>query len=159
LGWGNLRARFEFYSDFLKPDDKMAKAKKRRIITPSKLKVNPSESDKTMIGVAFNDIVDKFKKECIPKEPNRKYNYLIDIYSIWYRNFFYLCEYFKSEHPDRIADEFEKRFVRLEYRGKDSFNFSYFRHIGVWHLVAKSISLEDCKELILSNPNFQPLPN
>jgi hypothetical protein len=80
------------------------------------------------------------------------------IKTTWYRNYFYLCEKFKSESPNRMVDEFETKFVRLEYKGKDSFDFSYFRHTGAWHLVAQSLSLEDCKELILSNPNFQPIP-
>jgi hypothetical protein len=133
----------------------MKKTKKQWIISIPKQ--NPTNAEKERINAAFTYIIDGFKKSCISESPDKN-NYLIDIYATWYRNYFYLCEKFKSESPNRMVDEFETKFVRLEYKGKDSFDFSYFRHTGAWHLVAQSLSLEDCKELILSNPNFQPIP-
>ncbi len=136
---------------------RMKKLKKKVWQLTTKKKM-PTDSEKKLITLAFCDIVDDFRQKFIPKEPDRKYNYVIDIFSKWHRNFFYLCERFKSEHPDRIADEFESPFVRLEYLDKDSFTFSYLRHTGSWHIVDQRISSNECKDLILSNPNFQPLP-
>ena len=72
-----------------------------------------------------------------------------------------LVEQFKlqyiNENPDRIEPEFKKYFVRLEYVESDSFNFSYFRHTGAWFLVATNLLLNDCFEMIESNPNFHPI--
>ena len=121
------------------------------------LKAKLTELGKRNIQDDFQPLIESFKKQCISKNPNKEFNYLIDIYSKWYQNYFYLCEKYKSEHPNRIKDEFEAKFVRLTYTGKDQFEFSYFRHTGQWHLVAENLTLDECKEMILSNPNFQPI--
>ena len=56
-----------------------------------------------------------------------------------------------------LMDEFEEKFVRLKPTGKNQFEFSYFRHTGQWFLVAVGLTMEECRDLILSNPNFQPI--
>ena len=121
------------------------------------LKVKLTELGKKNIKDDFQPLVESFKKQCILKNPNKEFNYLIDIYSKWYQNYFYLCEKYKSEHSNRLADEFEVKIIRLKYTGKNLFDFSYFRHTGQWHLLAKGLTLDDCKEMILSNPVFQPI--
>ena len=120
-------------------------------------KMKPSELDKKTIQDYFSPLVESFKSRCIKENPNKEYNYIIDIYSKWVQNYFYLCEKFKSEYPQRIKDEFEVKFVRLKYTDRNQFEFSYYRHTGQWHLVAENLSMEDCKEMILSNPIFQPI--
>jgi hypothetical protein len=134
------------------------KMKKYWMLSPkTSLKVKLSESDKKNIQDYFHPLIESFKNQCILKNPNKEFNYLIDIYSKWYQNYFYLCEKFKSEHLTRLADEFEVKFVKLKYTGKNQFDFSYFRHTGQWHLVASGFTLDECKEMILSNPVFQPI--
>ncbi len=134
-------------------------SKKQWVFTPERKSggIKATEAEKKRIQEFFQPLVDKLKEQFIEENPNKKFNYPIDIYTKWYRNYFYFCEKFKSESPNRIADEFEEKFVRLTHRGENSFDFSYFRHTGQWFLVAESLSLEDCQEMILSNPNFQPL--
>lgn len=132
--------------------------KKYWMISPTKnVKKNPTELEKISIENFFQPLIDSFKKQYINENPNKELNYLVDVYSKWYQNYFYLCEKFKSEHPNRLADEFEIKFVRLKYIGKNQFEFSYFRHTGQWHLVTDGLTLEDCREMILSNPVFQPV--
>ena len=116
-----------------------------------------SESEKISIRNYFQPLVDEFKRLYIKENPNKEDNYLIDVYSKWYQNYFYLCEKFKSEHPNRLVDEFEEKFVRLKFTGVNQFEFSYFRHTGQWFLVADGLTMEDCRDMILSNPNFQPI--
>ena len=116
-----------------------------------------SESEKVEIQKYFQPLVDDFKKEYITANPDKETNYPIDIYSKWNQNYFYLCEKFKSEHPNRLVDEFEEKFLRLKHTGKNQFEFSYFRHTGQWSLVAVGLTMEECRDLILSNPNFQPI--
>ena len=64
-------------------------------------------------------LIDKFKKEYIKSSPDKKYNYSVSIYTKQYRNFFYFCELYKAEFSDRILDQFEKKFIRLECTGKN----------------------------------------
>ena len=136
----------------------MNKNKKRWVFSPKKqLNAKLSESEKESIQEYFQPLVHAFKKKCVKKNPDKEFNYVIDVYSKWNQNNFYLCEKYKSEQINRIADEFEAKVVRLKYVGKDCFDFSYFRHTGQWHLVVEGISLKEYQEMILSNPNFQPL--
>lgn len=138
----------------------MHKNKKGWVFTPIKAKPQKlSTLDKQGISEFFQPLIDDFKKQCISDNPDKHYNYIIDIYTKWYQNFFYFCEKFKSEFPDRIVDEFEIKFVRLKCMGENQFEFSYLRHTGQWHLVAENLSLDDCKEMILSSPVFQPMAN
>jgi len=138
---------------------------------PGKSKTTLNQWDKIEIENSCQPLVKKFKEQFIKENPDKRFNYLVDVYIRWRGDYLYFCEKFKparlpagqagptggSESPDRIADEFEIKFVRLEYVGKDSFNFSYFRHTGQWFLVATTMSLNDCLEMMQDNPNFQPV--
>ena len=136
----------------------MKRSTKRWMLSPEKdSKTKLSNSDKISIQNYFQPLVDEFKRQYIKENPNKEFNYLIDVYSKWYQNYFYLCEKFKSEHPNRLVDEFEEKFVRLKFTGVNQFEFSYFRHTGQWFLVADGLTMEDCRDMILSNPNFQPM--
>lgn len=115
-----------------------------------------SLSEKQEISDYFQLLVNEFNSKCIVENPDKEHNYLIDIYTKWYRDFFYFCEKFKSEYPNRIENEFELKFVRLKYTGVNQFEFSYFRHTNQWHSVDENLSKEECLRLILSNPLFQP---
>lgn len=135
----------------------MAKAKKYWIYPSRKgSTVKPSQAEKNAVQEYFQPVIEQFKKKHISKNPDKAFNYLIDIFSKWHQNNFYLCERYKAEHPNRIVDEFETRLVRLKYTGKDQFDLSYFRHTGQWSLVMSSLTLVECKEMILANPLFQP---
>ena len=124
-----------------------AKAKKTKI----------TDAQKSVVTIFFEPLVSQFKKELQKVKPNKNFNYVVDIYTKWYQNYFYFCEKYKSESENRIADEFETKFVRLEFISKNNFNFSYFRHTGQWHLVTENSTLEDCLEMIIGNPNFRPM--
>jgi hypothetical protein len=68
----------------------------------------------------------------------------------------------RSELPNfaychRIADEFEDKFVRLTFKGKDCFDFAYLRHTNQWWPIASELSLQQCLEMIQETPTFQPI--
>jgi RNase P subunit RPR2 len=102
-------------------------------------------------------LVEDFKRQYIKENPDKSNNYVVDIYTKWNRNYLYFCQKFKSEHPNRTKDEFEDKFVRLEFLAKDTFNISYFRHTGQWSLVDTNITLKECLEMIQNIPTFQPI--
>jgi hypothetical protein len=123
------------------------------------LQAIPSASEKKELEDFFAPLVESFKKTYIKTERNPYIEvYTIDIYTKWYRNSFYFCELSKSESPYRIKDEFESKFLKLQYVSKNQFDFYYFRHTGQWFLVAHSIPMEDCQAMILTNPVYHPLP-
>lgn len=115
-----------------------------------------SVGEKHTIQDCLQPIVEDFKKK-IPKNPHKEFNYLVDVYSKWFQNYFYFCEKFKSENPDRFVDEFEEKFLRLTYTGKNQFTLSFLRHTGQWMPVVTNLTLDECKEMIIKNPIFHPL--
>ncbi len=133
-------------------------AKKVWMYNPAKVKKEKlTEAQKSEISEKCQPMVEGFKKQYIDPNPDKRWNYCIDIYTKWYQNYFYFCQKYKSEAENRIADEFEDKFVRLTYIKKDCFQFSYMRHTGQWSFVAENLTLEQCLEMMLVNPNFQPI--
>jgi hypothetical protein len=122
-----------------------------------KTKLKFTDFEKNDIITQCQPIVELFKSQYIKENPDKRFDYLVDVYTKWYRNYLYFCEKIKSEHPNRIKDEYEVKFVRLERTGKDGYNFSYFRHTGQWFLVTIDLTLKDCLEMMQANPNFQPI--
>jgi len=75
----------------------MSKTKKRWMFVETKKRTTTTitEPEKAEVTAFFQPLVEQFKEQFIPKNPDKEYNYLIDIYSKWYRHYFYLCEKFK----------------------------------------------------------------
>ena len=115
-----------------------------------------SEIDKSIIESQCQPLIEKLKAQYISKNPNKRLSYLADVYLKWYREYLYFCEKLKSESPNRIADEFEDKFVRLRCAGKDKFDLSYMKHTGQWALVEYDLTLKECLEMIEGIPNFHP---
>jgi hypothetical protein len=122
-----------------------------------KSNVKPSDRNKSEIENRCQPLIECFKQQYIKKNPDKQFNYLIDVFIKWRGNYLHFCGKYKSEQQGMIKREFEESFVRLEYVGIDNFNFSYFRHTGKWFPVANNLILNDCLELMESNPNFHPI--
>ena len=119
--------------------------------------LKPSQNDKDFILNYFQPLIEEFKLNCIKKNPNREFNYLVDIYSKWTSNYFYICEKYKSERANRLEDEFEVKLLRLKYLDKNLYELSYFRHTGQWQTILPvGLTCKECKEMILANPLFHP---
>ncbi len=89
-----------------------------------------------------------------PEEP--QFNYLVDIYTKWYRHYFYFCSTYNVPGPNAISPSFEDKFARLEYVGADQFNLSYMRHTEQWFEIASGISLEQALTMIKQGDGFRP---
>ncbi|MDD3877140.1 MAG: hypothetical protein PHT69_10990 [Bacteroidales bacterium] len=124
-------------------------------VKQKKTKVN--DTQKKEITAFFEPLIVHYMKHLQEVIPDKKYNYVVDIYTKWFQNYFYFCEKYKAEYANRIADDFERKFLRLEFVADNQFNLSYFRHTGQWYLVNENLSLETCLKMINENPLFQPL--
>ncbi|NDJ20512.1 hypothetical protein GS682_02410 [Nostoc sp. B(2019)] len=135
-------------------------AKRRWIRLPEKKpKPQVSISEKQLIEQQCNDlIVTELKPKFILSRPeDYEWNYLVDIFGKWYRNYFYFCSIYNYPGENAISPSFESRFVRLEYTGKDCFNVAYMRHTGQWWQIMQDLSLEECLSEIRNNPLLQPI--
>lgn len=72
------------------------------------------------------DLIETFlKPEYIhPALADSDLNYIVDIYSRWYRNYFYFCSKYACPGPNAISPFFETKFARLEYLASGCFDIS-----------------------------------
>ena len=135
----------------------MAKKKYGWVFTEQKTMGNPTPSEKQEVETFFQPLIERFKEQFIKENPPTQFDYITDIYPKWYRSYFYLCAKYKSEHPNRRQDEHEEKFARLTFIKQGVFDIAYFRHTGKWFPIGETLSLEECQEAILSDPNLHPL--
>jgi hypothetical protein len=84
-------------------------------------------------------------------------NYLVDIYTKWYRSYLYLCAKYACPGPNALAPFFELKFARLEFIGGSSrFNLAFMRHTGEWIEIYRDLSVDECLTAIKDDPWFQP---
>ncbi|MGK7893492.1 MAG: hypothetical protein AB4372_07680, partial [Xenococcus sp. (in: cyanobacteria)] len=88
--------------------------------------------------------------------PDNDFNYLVGIYSKWYRNYFYFCAKYNCPSPRAISPSFETKFARMEYIGNERFNLSYMRHTGKWWEIYQELTMLECFQHILEEPHFHP---
>jgi hypothetical protein len=122
----------------------------------SKLKV--PENIKTEVEQKALALVDGTLKPNHVKPPpaEESWNYIIDIYTKWYRNYFYFCAKYRVPGPNAISPFFEAKFARMEYLGDNLFNLAYMRHTEEWFEIYAGLSVDQCIEAVKDNPAFYP---
>ena len=135
---------------------------KRQKIWVSSLQRQPKpkmpEAIKAKLEVKAGELVDSILKPMNVKPPreDEQFNYIVDIYSKWYRNYFYFCSKYACPGPNAISPYFEGKFARLEYVGNERFNLAYMRHTGKWYEIYTELSLDECLAAISDAPHFLP---
>ena len=110
------------------PVNKMANKRKSWIsASPRRTKPQVPDSTKRVLQEKADELIENvLKPEHIKPPPtNNDFNYLVDIYSKWYRNYFYFCAKYNCPAPNAISPSFEMKFARMEYVGNEKFNLSY----------------------------------
>ena len=130
------------------------------VYNPPKPKV--SNAIKRQVEAKATELVSTvLKPEHIKPPPrNPRWNYIVDIYTKWHRNYFYFCAKYACPGPHALSPSFDTGFSRLEYVGSVSqesrFNISYMRHTGRWWEIGHGLSLEECLAEIKEGGLFQP---
>jgi len=135
----------------------MATRKKTWVYSPPKPKKKSSkvpEEMKQYLQEKGDEIVEKiFKPEYLKPVPEEQtLNHIVDIYTKWYRNYFYFCVKYQCP-PDSYSSSFENKFVRLEYLGDDKFQYSYMRHTGQWWPTRK-MTIDECLKHVMTQIPF-----
>ena len=124
----------------------MATRKKKTWVYSPPRKPKPKMPDevKQKLQKKADEIVEKIlKPEYLKPVPEQlKINHLVDIYTKWYRNYFYVCSKYKCP-PGAISSSFESKFARMEYLDDNKFELSYMRHTGQWWPSATG-TMDDC---------------
>ncbi len=138
----------------------MASKQRRMWVYSPRKRPGPKMPDSVRSGVehAASELIDKVLKPKHIKPPpkGRQFNYLVDIYTKWYRDSFYFCGLYNSPGSHAVSPSFEVKFARMEYRGPSSFNIAYLRHTGEWIEVYRNLSLTECLKEIRDGAWFQP---
>lgn len=115
------------------------------------------ESIKIEVETKADELIESFLKPEYIKPPpeDMRFNYVVDIYTKWYRNYFYFYAKYACLGPNAISPFFESKFARMEYAGDGLFNLSYMRHTGQWFEIFQDLSVDECLETIKDFPHFQ----
>lgn len=113
--------------------------------------------DKVNILFEIDELIeDELRNKYVKPAPRSKNtNYIVDLYSLRNRQYFYFCAKYHCRAKNRIEDYFEHRFARLEYTYL-GFNLAYMRHTGKWWQVAEGLSLQESFKQINEDSLFAP---
>jgi len=130
------------------------------VYSPPKPKV--PDSVKAEVETRATELINAFLKPEHVKPPPKKprWNYIVDIYTKWHRNYFYFCSKYACPGPNAISPFFDTGLARLEYVGglgqQSRFNMSYMRHTGKWWEIRHGLSLDQCLAETRKGGLFQP---
>lgn len=126
--------------------------------SPRRKKPHVPDSIKLILKEKADEIIENVlkPKHIEPPPTDNDFNYLVDIYSKWYRNYFYFCAKYNSPNPNAISSSFETKFARMEYVGNEKFNLSYMRHTGQWWEIYQELPMLESIKIIAEEPHFIP---
>lgn len=116
----------------------------RKMLFENKKKMN---KQKTLL-----DNRQPFMNRQPPKKP--RFNYIVDIYTKWYKNCLYFRVKFACPGPSALSPFFEDSFTRIAYMANGRFNLAYMRHTGKWQEVFTDLSMDEAFTTIRDEPFF-----
>lgn len=113
---------------------------------PKPTKPKAPEALKAEVEAKATELVNTVHKPMHIKPPpkNHQFNHITDIYTKWYRSYFYFCATYAVPGPNAIAPSFESKFARIEYVGEQRFNLSYMRYTEEWVEIRQGLTLAQC---------------
>jgi hypothetical protein len=137
----------------------MAKRPKAWMVSPARSsKSSMSDSLKADLETKSAHLIEHVlkPKHVLPLANDEQFNHIIDIGTIWYRNYFYFFSTYACPGPNSTAPTFESKFARLEYSGNDKFNLHFMRHTGKWVALYNGLNVDECLKAIQDDPWFVP---
>jgi hypothetical protein len=118
----------------------------------------PTQAQQAAIVVACDAFIrDVLKPRFLPEIRPTEFNYCVDIFGEWRAGRYRFIRCYRSDAPNRIRDEFERPFARLDFMGSDRFDIYWMRHDDQWRPIYHSVTLAEALELMESNPILHPL--
>jgi len=131
------------------------KRKAWRPAPPRQTKSQVPDSIKRILQEKVDETIENILKPAHIKSEN-DFNYLVDIYSKWNRNYFHFCVKYICPSPNAISPSFEMKSARMEYVGNDKPHISYMRHTKKWLDLYQGLSIHECLKSIAEEPCFIP---
>ena len=92
-----------------------------------------------------------------PPPEDNDFNYIANLYTKWYRRYFYFCSTYNVRGPHAMASSFEDKFARLEYVSGDRFHLAFKRYTDQWVEIAYDIRLDEALEMIKEVRNLSKI--
>ncbi len=126
--------------------------------SPRRKKSQVPDSVKIILKEKADEIIENVLKPKHIKAPptDNDFNYLVDMYSKWYRNYFYFCVKYNCPDPNALSPSFEAKIARMEYMGNEKYNLSYMMHTEQWQEIYQELTMPECLKLIQEDPHFVP---
>ena len=139
----------------------MAKKQRMWVYSPSKPPApKVSSNTKVIAQQKAGEFVDRVLKpkyiQPAPAPDQFQHNYITDLYTKWYRHYFYFCAKYCVPGPNALTPYFEAKFARLEYIKDNQFNLAFMRYTDEWVEVYPNLSLEQCLTAVENDPFFHP---
>jgi hypothetical protein len=128
----------------------------RRLWAPAPAREKPTIPDalKARLQAAADTLVaDVLKARYVETPGERHWSYVTDVYTRWFRSYFYFCATYTE--PDPRARTSERRFARLEYAGGEAFHMAYLRHTGAWLEVYRDVPLDRALDTVRDDSYFR----
>jgi hypothetical protein len=135
-----------------------AATKRQWVYVSGRAGTKPPAAEKAAVTAACDRfIAEVLKPRFLPEIKPTEFNYPVDLYGKWHGNKYRFIQRFRSDRPERIADEFEAPFARLEYVSPDRFDISWHRHTGEWFRLHRSVTLAEALRLMESEGILHPV--
>ena len=126
-------------------------------VPPKPPKPKVPEELKVEVTAQAEMLIEGWKPQHIKKPPKgHQFNYIVDLYTKWFRSYFYFCAKYACLGPTAISPFFETRFTRMEYVGGRRFNLAFMRHTGEWIELEQGLTVNACIEAIKRDAYYQP---
>ena len=128
------------------------------VYDPKPKKSAVPEATKNRLSELAAEIIktDLFPQHVKPARKNDTFNYIVDIYTKWYRNYFYFCAKYHCPGPNALSPYFETKFARLGYLASGKYELAYQRHNGQWWVTNDAISAANAMKEIKEGGLFTP---
>jgi len=137
----------------------MAKQQKAWMLKPAKTsKTSIPDAIKSDLELKAANLIENVlkPKHVVPQKPDIDFNYVSDIGTKWYRNYFYLFSTYTCPGPNALSPSFESNFARMEHLGDGRFSLSFNRHNGEWVGLYTSLPIDECLKAIQEDAWFTP---
>ena len=133
-------------------------ARKAWMIRPAKKSTAVPDSIKREVESKAIDVIANVLKlkHVQPPREDEQFNYITDIGTKWYRNYFYFLSTYTCPGPNALAPTFEEKFARMEYIGDAKFALYFMRYTGEWVGIYDSLSVDESMKAIQDDSWFVP---
>ena len=133
-------------------------ARKAWMIRPAKKSTAVPDSIKREVESKANDVIANVlkPKHVQPPREDERFNYISDIGTKWYRNYFYFISTYTCPGPNALSPTFEAKFARMEYIGESKFAMYFMRHNEEWIGVYDALTVDEAMSAIQDDSWFHP---